>query len=286
MPGSVAMLACQIAVPRMTTIGQRDAHLDRIRRRLHEELSQRSADLVVLPELSSLDYSHETFAHLDELAEELEGPSFLAMREIAIEHQTTVLFGTARRDGDNYLISQIAIGPNGDRLGHFDKLHRANFGFSDESAFFTHSGDSLFVFECGGLRFAPIICYDVRFPELTRTLVLDHQADVILHCGAYGRDESFESWHAFVTTRAMENQAPMLSLNRAGALYGDSIFCGPWVDAQHPPVHFPEHDEAFLFIEVSRNETAELRERYRFLHDRLPSYRGLPLRTSRPGPPS
>ncbi|MGI9404759.1 MAG: carbon-nitrogen hydrolase family protein, partial [Hyphomicrobiaceae bacterium] len=160
-------------------------------------------------------------------------------------------------------------------VGHFDKLHRAQFGFSEEKEFFS-PGEHIFTFECLGVRVAPIICYDIRFPELLRTLVLDHGVELILHCGAYGRDESFDSWHAFVTTRAMENQVYVLSLNRAGAQFGDSVFCGPWVDADHPPVRFPATDEAFVRLTVSLDHLADIRARYTFLKDRISAYDALP----------
>lgn len=270
------VLVCQLDVPPMVTGRERDAHLDRTQDRLRQELRARPADLVVLPELSSLHYSKETFEQLDDLAEPLDGPSYRAMGDVASEFGATVLFGIARRDGTNTFITQVAVGPDGEFVGHYDKLHRADFGYSTESDFFTSSGDALFVFECGGVRFAPIICYDIRFPELTRTLVIDHHIDVVLHCAAFGRDESFDSWHSFVITRAMENQVPFLSLNRAGELYGDSIFCGPWADSAHPAIHFPAYAEAFEFLEISTADTAMVREKYRFLEDRIASYRHLP----------
>ena len=167
------------------------------------------------------------------------------------------------------------MGPNGAIIGHFNKLHRAEFGFSEEKAFFSPGGH-LLTFDCVGLQVAPIICYDIRFPELTRTLVLDYGADLILHCGAYGRDPSFTTWHDFVRTRALENQVPILSLNRAGEAFGDSIFCGPWMDQDHPVVRFPTHDEALQRITVRMSETIEIREKYTFLQDRLPTYTELP----------
>jgi len=50
--------------------------------------------------------------------------------------------------------------------------------------------------------------------------VSHHDVDLILHVGAYARDESFYSWHAFAVTRAVENQFFVLSLNRAGTHFG------------------------------------------------------------------
>ncbi len=270
------VLACQVLVPPMTTADGRDRHVRRTADAVRVRLSERPADLVVLPELSSIAYSDEAFASLAVLGEALDGPSVECYQALARETRVTVVFGIARRTGKTHRISQVAVGPQGQVLGHFDKLHRANFGFSAESPYFS-AGDHLFVFECAGLRFAPIICYDIRFPELTRTLVLDRHADVILHCGAYGRDESFDSWHAFVTTRAMENQVPVLSLNRAGEAFGDSLYCDAWVDADNPPLRFPAHDEAFRYIDIDTSATDRVRSSYGWLEDRFESYGDLPL---------
>lgn len=275
MPEAIAspvnLLACQVSVPRMATAVERDAHVAAAINRIRTSLDSGPVDLVVLPELSSIDYSRASFECLDGLAEPLDGPTAEAFGALAAEIGAAVLFGIARRSGDRFHITQVALGPDGQYLTHYDKLHLANFGLSTESEFFA-AGDHLATFEAAGLRFAPIICYDIRFPELARTLVADHGADVILHCGAYGRDESFPTWHAFVTTRAMENQVPVLSLSRAGSMFGGSIHCPPWVDDDHPPVLFPDHDEAFIRIEVDTAETAAARQRYGFLRDRLPSY--------------
>ena len=71
----------------MTTAAERDAHLHqsagKVRARLEEGASR--IDLVVLPELSSIDYSRETFARLDEIAEPLRGASFEVWSEVAKE---------------------------------------------------------------------------------------------------------------------------------------------------------------------------------------------------------
>jgi len=40
------------------------------------DCADKRVDLVVLPELSSIDYSRDTFGHLDEIAEPLDGASF------------------------------------------------------------------------------------------------------------------------------------------------------------------------------------------------------------------
>lgn len=268
------LLACQLAVPPIATARERDRHLDDTARRIGRRLRETPADLVVLPELSSVVYGRSTFDRLDELAETLDGPSFEVMRQLARDFGVAVVYGIPRRTDGAYRISQVVVGPDGEIVGHFDKLHIANYGLSIEKQYFAR-GERLFVFEHAGLRIAPIICYDIRIPELTRTLALEHGVQLILHCGAYGRDESFHSWHHFVVSRAMENQIYLLSLNRAGADFGNSLFCGPWVDEAAPAVAFPQHDEAMLSLEVDAARIATVRRRYSFLADRLADYAAL-----------
>ncbi|WP_372611727.1 carbon-nitrogen hydrolase family protein [Aquicoccus sp.] len=272
---TLRLMACQITVPEMTSAAERDAHLAATVAKIEAQLDRQEAELVVLPELSSIDYSRATFARLDALAEPLDGPSFQAWRRVAMAHGVHVAFGFARADAGGPFICTAVVGPDGQLMGYYDKIHLAQYGASMEKEYFRR-GDHVFTFEVKGFRLAPIICYDIRIPELSRALVTEHGVDAILHCGAYFRDESFHTWHPFAITRALENQVFFLSLNRAGASYGNSLFCRPWMDEVTQPVAFPEHDEAFRIVTLTRAEIDAARAGYSFLKDRLPDYR-LPM---------
>lgn len=52
---------CQINIPLTCTAGDRDAHVVRVTGRIDELLAQCPADLVVMPELSTIDYSRDSF---------------------------------------------------------------------------------------------------------------------------------------------------------------------------------------------------------------------------------
>lgn len=273
-PGSAGLrvLACQLAIPTLTTAEERDSHLGGSAERVRRALSaQGPVDLVVLPELSSIDYSRGAFENLDALAEPLDGPSLVQWRAVAQEFGTHVAYGFPRRDEGEFRITLAVVAPSGELLGHYDKLHLAQYGASMEKEYFA-IGKHLFVFEVKEFRIAPIICYDIRIPELPRTLVVKHGVDLILHSGAYYRDPSFYSWHQFAVSRAVENQVFMLSLNRAGESYGSSIFCPPWVDGDREPTVFSDHEEVFERLTLDKSEIAYARERFSFLRDRLESY--------------
>ncbi|GAA6194514.1 carbon-nitrogen hydrolase family protein [Phaeobacter sp. NW0010-22] len=271
---TLTILACQISIPPMTTVAQRDAHLEVSATKVRQQVVQSETwvDLVVLPELSSIEYARETFAELKTLAEPLDGPSFQAWRRVAVDLGVFVSYSFPRAGSGGPFISIGVVGPDGALLGHYDKLHLAQYGASMEKEYFNR-GNHLFTFMVKGFRLSPIICYDIRIPELARTLVVDHAVDVILHCGAYYRDESFHTWHPFAIARALENQVFFLSLNRAGETYGNSLFCLPWQDENTPPVTFAETAEEFRFLTVNRDALETARRDYTFLKDRLDDYK-------------
>lgn len=271
---SCSLLAGQISIPKIRSNDDKLRHIDKLIDRISRLLDQRSADLVVLPELCTIEYSRDTFDRLSELAENLDGHSVERFGKLAIKYGVAIVFGMPRRDGEQYFITQVLIGAQGELLGYYDKLHICQYGASIEKEYFSR-GENLSVFSLAGFRFAPIICYDIRIPELSRTLTLQHHVDCILHCGAYYRDESFASWHSFAITRAMENQLYLLSLNRAGKHYGDSVFCLPWMDENQSAIHFANHDEDFRYLDIQRSNIDNARDQYSFLKDRLNDYSAL-----------
>ena len=271
---TLSLLACQIEIPATKSAAARDRHLAESAAKVRGQLNRRNVDLVVLPELSSIDYSRAAFDRLDEISEPLEGASFAVWREVAKEFGAHVSYSFARKGQSGTFISIGVVGPDGALVGHYDKLHLCQYGASMEKEYFV-GGDHIFTFKVNGLTISPIICYDIRIPELARTLTLKHDVDLILHCGAYYRDESFETWHSFAKARAMENQIFFLSLNRAGETWGNSIFCWPWMDANTPPVQFADRAEDFRHVTMSKDQIAQARKAYTFLDDRLADYDAL-----------
>ncbi len=272
MNANLRLLACQIEIPRMLNKKQKTNHLSAIAEKITTFLSKSSTgvDLIVLPELSSIDYSRAAFSNLSELAEELNGESFSIYSRVAKEFSTFISYGLPRVENGQYYISQIVIAPNGEYLGHYDKLHIAHFGASMEKDYF-HVGEQLLVFEIAGIKVAPVICYDLRFPELFRELCVARGVDLIIHPVAFYRDASFPSWHHFAITRAMENQVYFLSLNRAGENYGSSIFCPPWIDHDIKSVVLPK-SETFKIFEINSGILKQAQEIFPFRTDARKHY--------------
>lgn len=268
------ILAGQIHIPRTRNREDQRHHLRHVAERMRTACALTTPDLIVLPELSVQEYGDDAFACLNLLDDDLAGPVVSFFADLARELGTTIAFGMARRVDGRRHISQVLMGPDGCPLGVYDKLHCAQFGASGEAAHFS-PGDHLLMTEIAGWRVGVMICYDLRFPELA-TRLANEGAELILHPVAFTRDFSFASWHAFVTTRAMEHQLYWLSLNRAGASWGQSLFCPPLVDDDHSPVAFGS-DEAWRWLTLEKQAMKEARERLPLTRDRRDDLEVLPL---------
>lgn len=277
------LVACQIAIPPTRDAAARDAHLDRVRRLIAQSAAPGAQDVIVLPELSAIEYSDAAFDCLDRLEEPLDGPSFRCFAELARRLDTAIVYGFPRRGDRGRHICQAAVGPDGALLGWYDKLHIAQFGASTEAAHF-QPGDKLFAFDIAGFRLAPLICYDIRFADLATRLAAAG-VDVVLQSGAYYRDISFHSWRPFVVTRAMEQGLAWLGLNRAGPDWGGSIWCPGYADAETPEQVLGV-EEALWRLELPRDFRARAAERLPFLRDRRDDYPRLPIQTASSSEPT
>jgi deaminated glutathione amidase len=100
------------------------------------------------------------------------------------------------------------------------------------------SGRRPMSFEFKGLKFGMTICFDLRFPELYRWLLVEDACDVMLVPSAFTNETGKDHWHTLLRSRAIENLSYVLApaqfgshKNSAGAdlmCFGHSIAYGPW----------------------------------------------------------
>ncbi|MDE5418637.1 carbon-nitrogen hydrolase family protein [Labilibaculum sp. DW002] len=249
------------------TIQERDANLMHASQLINK---LETVDLIVLPELFTCGYSRESFTNLNILAEDEKGKSFEVFSKIALERNCYICFGFPEKKDGKYYISQAVINPLGQLDVIYSKQHMAQFGNSMEKEFFER-GDETISFEIKGIKIGIMICYDMRFPELSRKMALEHEIDFLLHPVAFSKDNSFPSWPHFVITRALENQIYLLSLNRAGEEYGNSQFCPPWIDYNTSPTILKDKED-IIIGEIDTDIIHKVREEYRFREDRKSSY--------------
>ncbi|MFW6155124.1 MAG: nitrilase-related carbon-nitrogen hydrolase [Planctomycetota bacterium] len=180
--------------------------------------------LIVLPEMFATGFSMNVAA----IAEGPDGPT------------TTYLSGLARRTGCTIvagLVSAAAggrgrnqavwVGPDGRRGGHYTKVHP--FSIAGEADHYD-GGERVVTFPRGDFTVAPLICYDLRFPETFRDAV-DVGADLFVVIANWPAVRA-DHWRALLIARAIENQACVVGVNRCGddphhAYAGGSLILDP-----------------------------------------------------------
>jgi predicted amidohydrolase len=227
-------------------------------------------DIYVLPELSSSGYDEIVFKQLEDLAEDWDGPSFEAFSRLSRDLGCYICYSFPRkRSSDEFtIIAAAVVGPTGGIEAKYDKWHVCSTGDCCEKRYFKNGKRPLEVFDVFGVRVGLCICYDIRFPELTRYLAVDKKITLLLHPGGWPRDKGFFTWHTFVTTRAMENTIYIMSTNWAGLNNGRTVFCPPFVDGDKACLSKLKSKPAVLIGTVDMAHIENEREKYPYLKDR------------------
>lgn len=113
------------------------------------------------------------------------------------------------RGGGRFSNSAVVIGPDGDTR----TTYRKNFLFPSERDSFD-AGASIAIVDIGGALVCPLVCYDLRFPELWR-LASAAGAEVFAVSSSWPAVRH-EHWRALLVARAIENQSCVIAANRCG----------------------------------------------------------------------
>ncbi|MSR68818.1 MAG: hypothetical protein EXS17_00495 [Phycisphaerales bacterium] len=162
-------------------------------------------DFLVLPELCETGFTmNSALAANDD--------SVAWWSNLALIHRVWLQCGIARRQANGEIANTATIfDPSGNEVGHYCKT----FLFTqsgEQHAYCRGSGPK--VFDCGGIRIAPMICYDLRFPELWRHAGLEGAE--VFTLGACWPAARLAQKHSLITARALENQAWVVAVNRTG----------------------------------------------------------------------
>ncbi len=164
------------------------------------------ADLFVFPELFLGGY---TTNGLDDLALDIDGPEVGEMARLARENDSAVVFGLHERVLEGVANSAVCVDRRGNLAGSYRKTHL----FGDERGAFV-AGDELLIVELDGVKTGLMVCFDVEFPEVARSLALagsDLLVTISANMNPFGRDHD-----VFATARALENGLPHLYVNQVG----------------------------------------------------------------------
>ncbi|MDQ1127637.1 putative amidohydrolase [Microbacterium sp. SORGH_AS 505] len=238
-----------VAVAQFAPTADESANLDTIAD-LVERARRRGADVVLFPEYSS--YFVDPFdASLAEHAQGLDGPFVRALTALAAAHDVHIVAGLVERAASPGRVRNTVVAVDaGGIVARYRKLHLYD-AFGQRESDWVEPGDIdvAETFDTGGIRFALMTCYDLRFPEVARVLA-DTGAHVVLVAAEWVRGPLKEDhWRTLLQARAIEN-----TLYVAGADHPPPLGVGHSVviDPQGVPVvHIgTATDVAVAFVDV------------------------------------
>jgi omega-amidase len=166
-----------------------------------------AGSLIVLPEMFDVGFTMNA-----DLAVAGTGETSTFCAELAREYRSHVVAGFADRDAAGRCVNQARVFDSGGTVvGQYIKSHPFTIGGEHEHY---AAGPGPIAFEWAGLRVAPIICYDLRFPELFRRAAL--AGTELFAVIANFPSSRVDHWITLNRARAIENQAYVVAVNRCG----------------------------------------------------------------------
>ena len=217
------------------------------------------ARLVVLPEMCTTGFTMDPAQ-----AEPADGPSVCALGRMAAESRVHVVAGLAVREcvaGSERVVNMaLHIDADGEVRATYRKQRL--FAYAGEGAVYT-PGSVPEVIDVEGVRLALFVCYDLRFPELSRRVAREVDAMIIVANWPASRRAH---WDALLPARAIENQCCVVAVNRRGigggvAYDGGSVAFDAW------GARLPAGAGDVSIVEVDPAAVRAVRAEYPFLKD-------------------
>ncbi len=171
---------------------------------LMHNASLNNGDFVVLPEMTTTGFSMK----IDVISE---GDASTWGCQAAQRFGVWLQVGWVKHHAQRTTNCVSICSPDGDIITTYEKIFTCN-PLGEQNII--DKGNSISIVEIEGRKICPLICYDLRFPELWR-LATAAGADIFTNSANWPQPR-IHSWKSLLIARAMENQAQIIGCNRVG----------------------------------------------------------------------
>ncbi len=177
-------------------------------RQMLDQCPPAPGDMVVLPEMFATGYSMD----IEKVAESQDGSTAKFLAAIASQYQCWTIGGVATRTPAGKARNEaIVTDPSAVEIARYAKAYP--FSYANETDYY-ESGNAISVIQTGDITAVPVICYDLRFPELFRSAVR-RGAEMFVVIASWPASR-ISHWTTLLQARAIENQAYVVGVNRCG----------------------------------------------------------------------
>ena len=214
-------------------LGKKLSNLSRIESLIIKSIKDAQKDhthIICLPELCTTGFD---LTNYKTLAEKIpEGSTTDLFRKLARKHKIHIIASYMEESVGFYYNCAVIINDQGQLLTKYRKVHLFPLKPMEESEYFARGDNNNIksVIRINGFKVGVLICFDLRFPEISRRLVLEG-VDCIIYLAEFPRPRD-DVWTTLLRARAMENQIFIIGVNRVGddpkiSYFGKSIVIGP-----------------------------------------------------------
>ena len=233
------------------------------------------AEFVCLPEYFTCLEPTDSL-YIERGYDESEHPALQKFAELAAKLKTWLLLGSVavKISDDKVANRSFLLNANGEVVQTYDKIHLFDVelkrGESYQESSTVAPGDRACVGELPWGRLGFSVCYDVRFPQLYRSLA-HAGADFISIPAVFTATTGAAHWHVLVRARAIETGCYIFAPGQCGKrswgrrTYGHSLIVDPWGEV----LGDAGEDPGFILAEIDPAKVAEARHMIPSLsHDR------------------
>ena len=234
-----------------------------------------NCQVAILPEMFNCPYQTELFSQFAESYPE--GDTLNMLRQTAAEEKIVVVGGSVpeRDENNNVYNTSFIFDKTGGLLGRHRKMHLFDVDIKGGTVFKESSiltaGQDMTVVKTLGLTLGVAICYDVRFPELSRLMTLAG-AELLIFPAAFGWTTGPAHWELLMRSRAIDNQvfvvgaAPARTPGAKYQAYGHSMIVDPWGNI----LAMADPEETMMTVEIDLNKMITVRQQLPLLKHRRP----------------
>ncbi|MGM9917364.1 nitrilase-related carbon-nitrogen hydrolase [Anaerotignum sp.] len=260
----------KLSLLQMKTMATPEENIVKIKAMLKKAKAE-GADMAVLPEMCCCPYENSAFVRYA-MAEK--SPFLTELAETAKELGIYLVAGSVPEQEDKKIYNtSFVYNPKGECIARHRKVHLFDINVEGgqyfmESDTFT-AGEDVTTFDTPWGKFGLMICYDIRFPELSRLLALKG-VQAILVPAAFNMTTGPAHWELSFRMRALDNQvfmagcAPARDINSSYHAWGHSIVTDPWGSV----VEQLDEKEGILTVELDFEKVEKLREQLPLLKHR------------------
>lgn len=261
----------KIAAIQMSTVADKMENVRTVKAYL-KKIKDENPDFVILPEMFCCPYQTENFPIY---AEKEGGPVWQQLSGYAKQYGIYLIGGSMPEkdaEGNVYNTSYI-FDREGKQIGKHRKVHLFDIDVKGGQTFKESdtltAGDSDTVFDTEFGKIGVMLCFDIRFPELSRMMVNDG-AKVIFVPAAFNMTTGPAHWELSFRTRALDNQiymvgcAPARDVSAGYISWGHSIVTDPWGRV----TGMLDENEGILLAELDMDYEEQVREELPLLKSR------------------